>query len=241
MICVLHTFGRDLKWNPHIHMILSEEAVGSSNIWKWFGHINYEGLRHSWRYCLLKLMLEEVSDPAFKGLVDMLYNKYKDGFYVNAPPIKNFSAGLVNYIVRYAGRPVLAQSRITGYDGEYVTFTYTPHDSDELVSETLPVFDFIKKLIIHIPDRYFRMIRYYGFYSVRSSKHQQYLRREKRIEPCTLRKLRKIYGSWRERIKQSFLYDPIKCTCGTTMELLDILKSSRAAAFYLAYWNRDTS
>ena len=23
-ICVLHTFGRDLKWNPHIHVLLSE-------------------------------------------------------------------------------------------------------------------------------------------------------------------------------------------------------------------------
>ena len=44
-ISVLHTFGRDLKWNPHIHMILCEEAIGKSNVWKRFSHINYEGLR----------------------------------------------------------------------------------------------------------------------------------------------------------------------------------------------------
>jgi len=235
MICVLHTFGRDLKWNPHIHMILSEEAIGNSNTWKRFRHINYEGLRRSWQYCLLGLLSQKISTPEFKALVDKLYLDYRDGFYVNAPPIKDFSAGVVNYIIRYAGRPVLAQSRITDYDDEFVTFTYTPHDSDELVSETLSVFDFIKKLIIHIPDRSFRMIRYYGFYAIRSSKHEQYLRRIKRIDPCTHKKLKWIYGSWRERIKHFFLYDPIKCTCGASMELIDILKSSRAVAFYLAY------
>jgi hypothetical protein len=53
MICVLHTFGRDLKWNPHIHMILCEEAIGNSNIWKKFNHINYEGLRRSWQFSVL--------------------------------------------------------------------------------------------------------------------------------------------------------------------------------------------
>jgi len=41
MICVLHTFGRDLKWNPHIHMILCDEAIGRSKNWKKFSHINY--------------------------------------------------------------------------------------------------------------------------------------------------------------------------------------------------------
>lgn len=29
-ICVLHTFGRDLKWNPHIHCLLSEGGAGTS-------------------------------------------------------------------------------------------------------------------------------------------------------------------------------------------------------------------
>ena len=28
-ICVLHTFGRDLKWNPHIHCLISEGGVGN--------------------------------------------------------------------------------------------------------------------------------------------------------------------------------------------------------------------
>lgn len=33
-ICVLHTFGRDLKWNPHIHCLVSEGGVGNSGKWR---------------------------------------------------------------------------------------------------------------------------------------------------------------------------------------------------------------
>lgn len=33
-ICVLHTFGRDLKWNPHIHCLVSEGGVGNSLRWR---------------------------------------------------------------------------------------------------------------------------------------------------------------------------------------------------------------
>ena len=142
MICVLHTFGRDLKWNPHIHMILCEEAIGSSGIWRRFNHINYDGLRHSWQYCILKQMGEKIKTPEFKALVNKLYADHKNGFYVNAPPVKNFSTEVINYILRYTGRPVLAQSRIIGYDKKTVTFTYTPHGSTQVVTETVPVFDF---------------------------------------------------------------------------------------------------
>lgn len=241
MICVLHTFGRDLKWNPHIHMILCEEAIGNSNVWKKFDHINYEGLRRSWQFSILKLLSERITAPSFKALVDKLYADHKSGFYVNSPPIKNFSAGVINYIVRYAGRPVLAQSRITHYDGKTVTFTYTPHGSNDLVTETVSVFDFIKKLIIHIPERNFKMIRYYGFYWEHCSKYEQYLKRTKRLEPFIVKQMRDIYKSWRSRIRFSFNYDPLKCVfCRTTLELIEIFCDPRKINYYFSFpHNRD--
>lgn len=242
MICVLHTFGRDLKWNPHIHMILCEEAIGNSNIWRKFDHINYKGLRRSWQYSILKLLSEKITDPFFKALVDKLYVHHQSGFYVNSPPIKNFSSGVVNYIVRYAGRPVLAQSRITNYDGESVTFTYTPHDSSELVTETVSVFDFIKKLIIHIPERNFKMIRYYGFYWEKHSKHRQYLRRAKRINPSMLENLRRTYKSWRKRTILFFRHDPLKCPyCRSELELIEIFCNPRKIDYYFSHSGYNSS
>ena len=40
-ICVLHTFGRDLKWNPHIHCLISEGGIGNSLHWRHKKHFNY--------------------------------------------------------------------------------------------------------------------------------------------------------------------------------------------------------
>ncbi len=35
-ICVLHTFGRDLKWNPHNHCLVSDGGVGNSGNMDYF-------------------------------------------------------------------------------------------------------------------------------------------------------------------------------------------------------------
>ena len=233
-VCILHTFGRDLKWNPHIHMILCEKAIGNSNIWTSFSHINYEALRKSWQYSILKLLLEHL--PSLKILVDKLYANNESGFYVFAPPIKNFNAGVINYITRYAGRPVLEQSRLIDYTGDTVTFTYTPHGSNELVTEKLSVFQFIKKLIIHIPERNFKMIRYFRFYCRHNHKHLQYLKHSKRFEPAHLARLKSTYNSWRKLIKFTFGHDPIKCIyCGDTLELVELFLQPSKNKILLLY------
>jgi hypothetical protein len=218
-------------------MILCEKAIGSSNVWKHFKHINYEGLRKSWMFTLLKRLSERICDPSFKTLADNLYKAKDNGFYVYSPPIKNFNVGAVNYILRYTGRPALAQSRITQYTGEYISFTYTPHASDEIVTETLHVFDFIKKLILHIPERNFKMIRYQGFYF--KHKRKQYLQHDKRLGTFEYSRMLAVCGSWRKRILFHFNRDPLKCIyCGATLELIELFCDPRKIKFYFTIYNR---
>ena len=52
-ICVLHTFGRDLKWNPHIHCLISEGGLGNSGLWRNVRYFNYTLLRDSFQTALL--------------------------------------------------------------------------------------------------------------------------------------------------------------------------------------------
>lgn len=56
----------------------------------------------------------------FKTLVNQLYKEPKNGFYVNAPKMKNKNGkdAVVSYITHYTGRPVMASSRIVSYDRE---------------------------------------------------------------------------------------------------------------------------
>lgn len=77
---------------------------------------------------------------------------------------------VIKYIGRYLGRPVIATSRIDNYDGTNVTFHYNRHENNALVTQTVSAVDFIKKLIIHIPEKHFKMIKYYGVYA----KHHKY-------------------------------------------------------------------
>ena len=51
------------------------------------------------------------------------------------------------------------------YDGVFVTFHYNRHEDEKYVEETLPAMDFIKRLIRHIPEKHFKMIRYGGIYA----------------------------------------------------------------------------
>lgn len=66
-ILVLHTFGRDLKWNPHIHCLVSEGGIGNSGLWRSKTHFNYTFLRNAFRTALLDLMEKEIG-TSFKSV-----------------------------------------------------------------------------------------------------------------------------------------------------------------------------
>lgn len=217
-ICVLHTFGRDLKWNPHIHCLVSEGSLGSSGHWRKKDHFNYTYLRNAFRTALLSL-LEKKLDSSFKTVKARCYREHKDGFYVYAKPNKCDPKVVTKYIGRYLGRPVIATSRIDKYDGEFVTFHYNKHEDDSYVEETLPAIDFIKRLIQHIPEKNFKQIRYYGLYARDYSE-------KKKLNLAISKEKRKIllsFNEWRSSILTSFGYDPIKCPCcGKTMSFLEL-------------------
>ena len=90
------------------------------------------------------------------------YTEHKHGFYVYAKPNKCDPKTVVKYIGRYLGRPVIATSRIDKYDGEMVTFHYNRHEDEQYIEETVPAMEFIQRLIRHIPEKHFKMIRYGG-------------------------------------------------------------------------------
>lgn len=48
LIAVVHTFGPDLKWNPHVHALFTESGIDKNNKWfKKISHIPYNYLRKS--------------------------------------------------------------------------------------------------------------------------------------------------------------------------------------------------
>ena len=217
-IMVLHTFGRDLKWNPHIHCLISEGGYSDDGFWRHVKYFNYTYLRNAFRTSLLN-ELESHLGPSFKKTKAKYYSDHLYGFYVYAKPKKCDAKNVIKYIGRYLGRPTIATSRIDKYDGELVTFHYNRHEDEKYVEETIPAIDFIKRLIRHIPKKHFKMIRYGGLYA-RHRKIDSKLRCS--IHPSKHRFYRS-FNQWRTAILSSFGYDPLKCPdCGHTMVFLEL-------------------
>ena len=95
---------------------------------------------------------------------------YFIGGYVHAPRRKCNTQNSIKYICRYLVRPPIASSRIDSCDGRTVIIHYYRHEDNKTVSENTLAIDFIKKLIVHIPEKHYKMVRYFGFYSSESAR-----------------------------------------------------------------------
>lgn len=217
-IMVLHTFGRDLKWNPHIHCLISEGGYSDDGFWRHITHFNYTYLRNAFRTALLNEM-ESRLGPSFKKVKALCYSEHKQGFYVYAKPNKCDPKTVVKYIGRYLGRPVIATSRIDKYDGEMVTFHYNRHEDEQYIEETIPAMEFIQRLIRHIPEKHFKMIRYGGIYA----RHREIDSKLCRAISRSKHHIYRSFNQWRTAILSSFGYDPLVCPdCQHRMEFLEL-------------------
>ncbi|MZK54151.1 IS91 family transposase [Clostridium beijerinckii] len=221
IVTVIHTFGRDLKWNPHVHMMVTEGGTGNNTEWRHIRHISYLSLRKRWQKLLLDHLEELVGKKSeAKKLKNKLYRDKDKGFYVHAKTQIKSAKIAAKYIGRYVGRPAIAESRIIKYDGRNITFKYTRHEDNKTIIETLNAHEFIKKVIIHIPEKHFKMIRYFGIYSRRSKKKDNFI---KMLDDKMI-KLRKAISKWEYRILASFGINPCKCPrCGELMKFNDIV------------------
>ncbi len=101
----------------------------------------------------------------------------------------------------------MAESRIIDYDGQYVTFWYQRHEDDVIVIEKLHAYEFIQRLIMHIPEPNFKYIRFYGAYN---NKTKVYIDIAKMMNEEQV-KFRKSLNKWRCKILINFKIDPLIC------------------------------
>lgn len=66
IIATLHTFGRDLKWNPHIHVLVTEGGYTTINTFKQISHFPFAMLRKRFMGILLNLMSSYITNNEFK-------------------------------------------------------------------------------------------------------------------------------------------------------------------------------
>jgi hypothetical protein len=226
----IHTFGRDLKFNVHIHLSVTLGGL-SFNKKKWKKlFFQQKKLVKMWRYKITHLFRQKYLSGSLiipNKIQQQLnhtftFNDFLDKYYqifwhVFCAKQTNNQKQNIEYLGRYIKRPPIAESRLRHYDGTSIIFKYLDHKTNSFVNKTLSVRDFIKRLIRHIPDIGFKLIRYYGFLANRNIGE-------------LLPKVKQILGqepnnghrpvSYINLMIQNFNVNPIQCIlCGSIMRL----------------------
>lgn len=235
----LHTFGRDMKWHPHIHTLIAERYLNNKGELKKYDYFHFDFLRIAFRnalfnniYSFYKTNRPKKEQHQMYLLLKELKEKYPLGYYVYG---KKFAKDkmttkditeLTNYIARYASHPPISERRITKCDVENntVTWFYDPHEDDDIEDEeekmgrqyiTEDVFKFMQRLVLHVADKGFQQIRYYGFYS---NKFKDKITDKQLFSDKELKRMLND-TIWVNGLKKAFGYDPLLCKCGTQMIL----------------------
>lgn len=171
LITVIHTFGRDLKWNPHIHAIVSLGGFNKKLEYKKRDFFNAETIAGQWKHHVLNIISEgnypdeKIRKKALK-VVSELYKKETRFFFNVGDGNVNSKEGIIKYLGRYLARSPIAEYKITDISEDEVTFFF--HDLKNGKKEafvTMKTDKFIKQVLIHLPPKNFKTVNRYGFYA----------------------------------------------------------------------------
>jgi len=163
---VLHTWGRQLEYHPHIHYIVPGGAFDKTS-----------GYWHSSRVdfyvpvpALSKIFRAKFRDEMKKaGLFDQIDPiVWNIDWNVNCQAVGGSEASL-KYLAPYVFKVAITDSRIVKAENRQVTFRYKKQKSSRWRTMTLEVMEFIRRYLQHVLPTGFMKIRYYGFMGSGSS------------------------------------------------------------------------
>lgn len=234
VIFILHPFGDDLESKFHVHALATEGGLLKNKkhnsysknspalSCKWVNidsFIDYREIRKRWQYEILTALRKAYpKNRNLNAIIDWCYKQRKNGFVIHAKrTLKNVKRNLLKYLARYVRHPAISNRRILDYNGQYVTFSYKR--DGKTYQKKLHKFEFIKKVVQHIPDRQFKVVRRCGLYSRRADVKYQ--------AACELLSPRpkdqQLPFNWRKNVTDHIGADPLACPdCDNEMVLFKI-------------------
>lgn len=179
MTCILHTWGQNLAFHPHIHCIVPAGGITRNKKWK---DTRSEGKFLFPVKALSKVFRGKLTD----GLIELerkgnlhldvpfnvkkkyLHPLYKKKWVVYAKlPMFN-PLQVVNYIGRYSHRIAISNHRIKKVDNGRVVFSYFNYKTSKQGEINLSAMEFLSRFALHILPERFMKIRHYGILSSRN-------------------------------------------------------------------------
>ncbi len=161
MIAVLHTWGQNLHFHPHIHLIVTAGGMTPKGQWKSTGE-NYflpvvalSSIYRAKCFAALKRLGQDLPDkPLPKAWV------------VHGRPPQSDPGSILLYLGRYVYRVAIDESRLQSIDAENVTFSYKDYRKGSKVKTmTLRGEEFLRRFLQHILPTGFVKVRHYGIFA----------------------------------------------------------------------------
>lgn len=194
LLMSLHTWGRNLSHHPHLHCLVTAGGLDAQGQWKSSrAHVPVSAmpLRRLFRGKFLgllgqslthhRLVLPEQMDTSYwRSIIRTLYRK---DFNVRVGDVYEHGHGVALYLARYVKGGPLPKDRPLLLDGKTVRFEYTDHRDHRTRSMTLPVQQFIDRILWHAPPKGQHVTRYAGLYSTPHQDHHQHALTQLLLQP----------------------------------------------------------
>ena len=120
-------------------------------------------LREAYKSGALSLPEElESKYPDYQSFNKLLDEQYNRPWIVHLAKVTKDSNHSVKYLGRYIKRPPISISRLLHQDGNIVIFEFLNHKTKKKEEVECSAHEFIERFIQHIPEKHFKLIRYYG-------------------------------------------------------------------------------
>ncbi len=159
---VLHTWGRELQYHPHLHFIVPGGGLSKDRS-KWI-NANGDFLVHV--RALSKMFRGKLQKELEKsGLMSQIpAGVWSRDWVVHCKAVGD-GRHTMKYLGAYVFRVAISAARIASYDGNSVRIKYQKVGSSKWRFMTLDVFEFMRRFLQHVLPKGFMKIRHYGFMS----------------------------------------------------------------------------
>lgn len=171
---ILHTWGQNLCFHPHIHCVIPSGGIDSSGKWKssrkkFFLPVKVlsKVFRGKFLYYLKNEKLELLDETIdFHNLIDLSYRK--EWVVYCKPPFKT-AASVVEYLGRYTHRIAISNNRILSVKDGFITFKWRNYkDNSKWKVMTVSAVEFIRRFLMRVLPHGYTKIRHYGLFAGRN-------------------------------------------------------------------------
>lgn len=188
MIAILHTWGSNLHYHPHLHCIVPGGGLDGNGVWKQISGAKeaspflfpVKGMSRMFRAKFMGTLSERMKVPhrIRKELFEKEWVVYSKAPFKGADKV-------IEYLGRYSHRVAISNARIKGITESSVTFDYKDYRQNGAHKlMTLAGQEFLHRFSQHVlPPRFVR-IRHYGFLAARNRKKIRSIQQQMEI-PCS--------------------------------------------------------